>query len=200
MLKFKNIFAAAAAVFVLSSPASADVVGGGAAVPEADSGGVADAPGGAEPFAATAQQPTVAGRRAVRLASGLAAAPELAPHPVKQLIWHANRLIGRPYVYGGGHARLEDRGYDCSGTVSYPLVKLNLLRQPLSSSGFMRWANRGRGQWVTVYANAGHAFMTVAGLRLDTSREGDPRGQAGPRWRPAKRSLRGFVTRHPAGL
>ena len=142
----------------------------------------------------------VAGDKAVLQPNGMAAAPELAPEPVKQAIWAANRLIGKPYKYGGGHAKVEDSGYDCSGTVSYALSNAALLKAPLDSSSFMKWGRKGRGQWITVYTNPGHAFVVIAGLRLDTSAAGDPSGAKGPRWRPTLRKTRGFKARRIAGL
>jgi hypothetical protein len=147
------------------------------------------------------QEPVVPGVEAKLLDSGLAAAPAAAPEAVKQAVWAANKIIGRPYRYGGGHARgFADRGYDCSGTVSYALHGGDLLDRPLDSTSFMRWGAAGAGDWITVYANRGHAYAVIAGLRLDTSAAGDPRGGKGPRWRPALRSSRGFRARHPVGL
>ena len=143
---------------------------------------------------------TVPGAKAVLLDNGMAAAPELAPEPVKQAIWAANRIVGKPYRYGGGHARFEDAGYDCSGTVSYALAGGSLLAAPLDSSSFMKWGRKGRGQWITVYTNPGHAFIVIAGLRLDTSAAGDPSGAKGPRWRPVLRRTKGFKARRIVGL
>jgi hypothetical protein len=142
----------------------------------------------------------VPGAKATVLPNGQAAAPLDAPPQVHAAIAAANRIVGKPYRYGGGHARVEDSGYDCSGTVSYALIGAKLLRSPLDSSSFMRWGRAGRGQWITVYTNPGHAFVVIAGLRLDTSAAGDPSGAKGPRWRPALRSTRGFRARHPVGL
>ena len=173
----------------------------------------ADGPGGiafqdpaetpADPAAAAdaaGDQPTVPGTEA-KIVNGLAAAPEAAPDAIKQAIWAANRIIGRPYRYGGGHARgFVDRGYDCSGTVSVALHGADLLDSPLDSGSFMRWGAAGAGQWITVYTNPGHAYAIIAGLRLDTSAAGDPSGLKGPRWRPVLRSSRGFKARHPVGL
>jgi hypothetical protein len=145
-------------------------------------------------------QPTVPGTEAT-IVNGLAAAPEAAPDAVKQAIWAANKIIGRPYRYGGGHARgFADRGYDCSGTVSVALHGADLLESPLDSGSFMRWGAAGAGDWITVYTNPGHAYAVIAGLRLDTSAAGDPSGLKGPRWRPTLRSSRGFKARHPVGL
>jgi cell wall-associated NlpC family hydrolase len=131
---------------------------------------------------------------------GLATVPVAAPAEVRAAIEAANRIIGKPYKYGGGHAKVEDRGYDCSGTVSYALLGAKLLKSPLDSSSFMRWGEAGEGQWITVYTNPGHAFVVIAGLRLDTSAAGDPSGAKGPRWRPTLRSTRSFRARHPEGF
>ena len=86
---------------------------------------------------------------------GSAAAPADAPIEVQQAIWAANTIQDKPYKYGGGHAKIEDNGYDCSGTVSYALIHAGLLESPLPSGPFMRWGARGRGQWITVFANGG---------------------------------------------
>ena len=152
----------------------------------------------------------VEGTVAKLLPDGSAAAPSLAPEPVKQAIWAANKLQDKPYRYGGGHAKIEDTGYDCSGTISYALIAAGLLESPLASGPFMRWGERGRGQWITVYAHTGHAYVVIAGLRLDTSpyasRTARNRKVArsaferGPRWRPTARPARGFQARHPLGL
>jgi len=146
------------------------------------------------------EQPTVPGTEA-KIVNGLAAAPAAAPDAVKQAIWAANTIIGRPYRYGGGHAKgFVDRGYDCSGTVSVALHGADVLDSPLDSSSFMRWGAAGAGEWITVYTNPGHAYAVIAGLRLDTSSAGDRSGLKGPRWRPNLRSSRGFKARHPVGL
>jgi len=135
------------------------------------------------------------------LPTGYAAAPISAPQEVKDAIAAANEIIGKPYVYGGGHnAKFLSRGYDCSGTVSYALHGADLLSRPLDSGSFMKWGARGPGTWFTVYTNPGHAFAIIAGLRLDTSAAGDPNGGKGPRWRPVLRSTKGFTARHPVGF
>lgn len=125
-----------------------------------------------------------------------AIAPQDAPQAVQDAINAANEITDTPYRYGGGHRSFRSSGYDCSGSVSYALHGGGLLDRPLDSTGFMRWARHGRGTWITVYANHGHAYTVIAGLRFDTS----GRGENGPRWRPAHRSRRGFVARHPEGL
>ncbi|MDX6700827.1 MAG: hypothetical protein QOF26_1053 [Baekduia sp.] len=123
------------------------------------------------------------------------------PPVVVWAIAAANEIVGKPYVYGGGHnAKFLSRGYDCSGTVSYALHGGSLLTSPLDSGSFMKWGDKGPGTWITVYTNPGHAFAVIAGLRLDTSAAGDPTGAKGPRWRPALRSTKGFSARHPTGF
>ena len=144
-------------------------------------------------------QPTP-GSVAKLLPDGLAEPPADAPVAVQQAIEAANNIIGMPYVYGGGHQAFAASGYDCSGTVSYALHGGGLLNAPLDSSDFMSWGQRGKGQWITIYTNPGHAYVVIAGLRLDTSSAGDPHGGSGPRWRPALRSSRGFRSRHPVGF
>jgi cell wall-associated NlpC family hydrolase len=137
--------------------------------------------------------------RAHILADGLAQPPADAPVWVKQAIAAGNQLIGKPYVYGGGHASFISNGYDCSGTVSYALHGANLLAAPLDSSQFELWGAAGPGDWITVYTNPQHAYVDIAGIRLDTSRAGDPGGESGPRWRPLLSSNKGFVARHFPG-
>jgi cell wall-associated NlpC family hydrolase len=144
--------------------------------------------------------PTTPGLLAKILADGLAEAPAGAPLAVKQAIAAANQLIGQPYVYGGGHKSFISDGYDCSGAVSYALHGANLLSSPLDSGALEQWGSAGRGAWITVYTNAGHAYVDIAGIRFDTSRAGDPGGLTGPRWRPLLASNAGFIARHPAGL
>lgn len=135
-----------------------------------------------------------------RVVDGLAAAPMSAPLAVQQIVWAGNQIIGLPYIYGGGHASFVSPGYDCSGTVSYALHGASLITTPMDSSEFMDWDSSGVGTWVTIFANGGHAYMTVAGLRLDTSPVDDPSNQNGPRWRPLRPANPGFTVRHPTGL
>lgn len=143
---------------------------------------------------------TTPGMRAKIASNGRTAlAPEGAPDAVKEAIAAANQIVNKPYIYGGGHATFKKlaRGYDCSGTVSWALGNAGLLKGgPLDSSSFMRWGKSGKGNWITVYTNPGHAYVYIAGLRLDTSGP----GERGPRWRKAKRSNRGFKARHIVGL
>jgi cell wall-associated NlpC family hydrolase len=135
-----------------------------------------------------------------RVVNGLAAAPMSAPATVQDIIWAGNQIIGLPYIYGGGHASFVSPGYDCSGTVSFALHGASLITTPMDSSEFMSWDSAGVGTWVTVFANGGHAYMTVAGLRLDTSSADDPSNQQGPRWRPLRPANAGFTVRHPTAL
>ena len=135
-----------------------------------------------------------------RYVDGLAAAPMSAPLAVQEIIWAGNELIGLPYIYGGGHGSFTSHGYDCSGTVSFALHGASLLKTPEDSSEFERYGSHGIGRWVAVFSNPGHAYMTVAGLRLDTSAADDPSNQQGPRWRPLRRANAGYRVRHPLGL
>src|SRR3954453_23760245 len=153
---------------------------------------------------------TVPGEIAKLLPDGSAAAPAGAPAEVQDAIFAANKIQDKPYIYGGGHRRFKARGYDCSGTVSYALNGGGLLRSPLDSSSFMSWGAKGRGAWITVFTNPGHAYAVIAGLRLDTSRAAMPSRavknvaktafENGPRWRPTQRPSRGFRARHPLGF
>lgn len=143
-------------------------------------------------------RPTVAGSRAV-LRGGVAYAPSRAPQSVKNAIWAANQLRRKPYVWGGGHGSFYDRGYDCSGTVSFALHGGGLLTSPLPSSDLMRYGERGRGRWMTIYSRNGHTFAMIAGLRLDTTDLGRG-GDVGPRWYTYGRDTGGFVARHPVGM
>jgi cell wall-associated NlpC family hydrolase len=143
----------------------------------------------------------VPGDLAVLMEDGFAAAPANAPVEVQSAIFAANEIVGKPYKYGGGHAKVKDSGYDCSGTVSYALNGGGLLKRPLDSGSFMRWGAAGEGDWVTVYTNPGHAYVVIAGLRLDTSSAGDRESRGrGPRWRGTGRAMRGFKRRHPVGF
>ncbi len=127
---------------------------------------------------------------------GLAVAPASAPEEVRSIIEAGNAIATKPYKYGGGHSRWNDSGYDCSGSISYVLHAAGLLNRARDSSGFMSWGERGRGTWVTIRSNPGHAYMIVAGLRFDTS----ARKQTGNRWSEQMRSARGYRGRHPEGL
>ena len=141
----------------------------------------------------------VPGTRA-RYVEGLAAAPMSAPAQIQAMVWAANQIIGLPYIYGGGHGSFSSPGYDCSGTVSFALHGAALITTPEDSSEFMHWGSAGQGRWVTIFSNPEHAYMTVAGLRLDTSAADDPSNQQGPRWRPLRHANSSYTVRHPLGL
>jgi cell wall-associated NlpC family hydrolase len=135
------------------------------------------------------------------LDEGTAIAPPEAPAAVKRIIASANRIDNRPYVWGGGHLSFRSRGYDCSGAVGYALHGAGLLASTMVSGQLAEWGEPGPGRWVSIYANAEHVFMVVAGLRFDT--RNDPPGISGPRWKmasPEPRILPRFAVRHPAGL
>jgi hypothetical protein len=108
----------------------------------------------------------------------------------------ANRIARLPYRYGGGHGSFHDSGYDCSGSVSYVLHAMGALGSPLDSSALMHYGSPGPGRWVTIYANPGHAYMTISGRRFDTSAQ----WAGGSRWSIYDRSSAGYVVRHPPGL
>jgi cell wall-associated NlpC family hydrolase len=127
---------------------------------------------------------------------GMAQPPAGAPAAVAQVMAAGNAIAGLPYLYGGGHGSFQANAYDCSGSVSYALAAAGLVTSPLDSTGFESWGEPGPGRWITVYANAGHAYMVVAGWRFDTG----ALAADGTRWTRTPRSSGGFVARHPAGL
>jgi cell wall-associated NlpC family hydrolase len=127
----------------------------------------------------------------------LASAPESAPAAVKAAIAAANSITTTPYVWGGGHGSFYSYGYDCSGAVSFALFGAGLLETPLTSGSLESYGESGPGKWITIYANAGHTYMTIAGLRFDTA--GNPEGVSGPRWHVEPPYPEGFVVRHPVG-
>jgi cell wall-associated NlpC family hydrolase len=171
--------AAAAALFGLpfAAPAAAQSTGGFSAEAEA-------------PLTARTANATLHTDRRTAIA------PVGAPPAVVRAIGAANRITRKPYKWGGGHGRWSDTGYDCSGAVSYVLHAAGLLRTARDSTGFMSYGWAGPGQWISIYAHGGHAYMTIAGLRFDTS----GRGEQGPRWRLERRSGGGFAVRHPSRL
>jgi hypothetical protein len=135
------------------------------------------------------------------IVDGQAIAPASAPTRIRRVITAGNRLIGKPYRYGGGHrafSRALDAGYDCSGSVSYALYGGRFLRSPLPSGVLMSWGRDGPGTWLTVYAHGSHAYLVVAGLRLDTSLRDDP-SRTGPAWSKRLRKSAAFTARHPRG-
>jgi cell wall-associated NlpC family hydrolase len=176
---FVAALAATATLLVASSPALAG------------SGGVG--PGANPPPPSGTTTP---GTKA-KLVDGFAIPPANAPTEVVRAIEAANQIVkGKPYCLGGGHQRRRDECYDCSGTVSYALTGAGLLDYAMPSGSFMKWEEAGRGRWITVYANGGHAYAVIAGLRLDTSMTAGE----GPGWSKMIRSAKGFAARHPLGF
>jgi hypothetical protein len=127
------------------------------------------------------------------LRRGRAARAGGMPSAVRRVIAAGDRIAAFPYKYGGGHASWTDTGYDCSGSVSYALHGGGLLDSPLDSTQLESYGAPGKGRYITIYANAGHAYMVVAGRRFDTSGGGN-------RWHSDMRSPAGYVVRHPRGL
>src|SRR4051812_26061541 len=159
---FLAALALAAASLAVAGPAQASPPGGVASTtPEAEVATEVGPPGKAT------------------LVNGRAIPPVNAPPAVKQVIAAANKIRTKPYIYGGGHARFWDAGYDCSGSVSFALHGGGFLSSPLPSGPMESWGSGGRGRWITVYANSGHAYAVIAGLRWDTA--GNTHG-TGPRW------------------
>ena len=134
--------------------------------------------------------------QAVALGNGVALPPLEAPEAVKQIIEAGNGIARTPYMWGGGHGKWQDTGYDCSGSVSFVLAAAGLLSGPLASGPLMSWGEPGKGKWVTIYANDGHVFLEVAGIRFDTSAQ----RVTGSRWINEMRStdgLRGAASGRP---
>ena len=125
---------------------------------------------------------------------------------MQRAIWAGNLLQDKPYRWGGGHqpyvsgrtASYQPEGFDCSGTVSFVLHAAGLLDAPRDSTGLMSFGQPGPGKWFEIYAHGSHAFIEIAGLRLDTS--GSRARGGGPRWRKEDRSSDGYAVRHPEGL
>jgi cell wall-associated NlpC family hydrolase len=137
------------------------------------------------------------GAKAVLNSNGTASAPASAPAAVKNAIAAANRIAFTPYVFGGGHGSFTSSGYDCSGSVSYALHGGGMMRVPEDSSQLESYGSSGAGQWITVWANSGHAYMEIAGLFFDTS---GATGDNGDRWSRTNRSgTSGYIVRHPTG-
>ena len=152
--------------------------------------------GGAAYIKPPPPEKAVPGARGSVTEDGFALPPASAPQVVKDVIAAGNVIATTPYKWGGGHPRWDDTGYDCSGSVSYALHGAGLLDSPLVSGDFARWGERGPGKWITIYANADHVYMVVAGMRFDTS----ARSRTGSRWTTEERSSAGFAVTHPAGL
>ena len=163
------------------------------AVAAPGSASAACATGGLTPAVVDSCTPTA---KAKLLTTGELIPPKSAPPRVVAVIEAANKIRTKPYIWGGGHGRWWDAGYDCSGSVSYALHGGEFIESPLPSGSMENWGLGGEGRWITVYANGGHAYAVIAGVRLDTS--GDV-GETGPRWHPDLRDNVGFVARHPLG-
>jgi cell wall-associated NlpC family hydrolase len=156
-------------------------------------------PGGLASTTPEVEAPTEVGPPGkATLVNGRAIPPVNAPPAVKKVIAAANKIRTKPYIYGGGHARFWDAGYDCSGSVSFALHGGGFLSSPLPSGPMETWGSGGRGRWITVYANSGHAYAVIAGLRWDTA--GNTSG-TGPRWHKSLSAAASgtFVARHPSG-
>jgi peptidoglycan hydrolase-like protein with peptidoglycan-binding domain len=145
--------------------------------------------------------------RATLNSDGTVTAPAGAPQAVQQVTAAANQIIGKPYLFGGGHGRWNDSGYDCSGAVSYALHGGNLLSSPEDSTGLESYGSAGPGQWITIYADASHTFVVVGGLAFDTAHWGPTTpGGSGPRWLTRANATANlsdggnYIVRHPTGL
>jgi hypothetical protein len=149
--------------------------------------------GGLTPAAVDVCTPTA---KAKLLSTGELIPPKSAPPKVVAVIEAANKIRTKPYVWGGGHGRWWDKGYDCSGAVSFALRGGEFIESPLPSGPMAKWGLAGLGRWITVYTNPGHAYAEIAGVRWDTSGNS---GESGPRWHTDLRDNVGFVARHPAG-
>jgi hypothetical protein len=147
---------------------------------------------------AAATRPSVGGNSQIRFDGRFASVGQTAPQALQFAVYAANTLQNKPYVLGGGHRNIEDSAYDCSSSTSYILIKAGLLNRCLSSKEFANYGQAGEGRYITIWVKPGeHVFMTVCGLRMDTS--GQVTGE-GPRWRTKGRSYAGFSPRHPVGL
>jgi hypothetical protein len=188
------LLAATAVAVALFLPAAAGAAGSSPAwAPDVPWGA------GCEPAASPAQR--TASNCGATLVDGEAVPPRGAPPVVRRVIAAANEIDNRPYIWGGGHASFIAKGYDCSGAVSYALHGADLLGYTQVSGHLAHYGSPGPGRWITIYANAEHVFMVVAGLRFDT--RNDPEGISGPRWKmaaPEASILPKFAVRHPAGL
>jgi hypothetical protein len=174
------------------------------AVPAAAQTGGSGPPGGTTTTTTTTTDPAAPlappGRAKLRK-DGTALAPADAPANIQAAIAAGNAIHTFPYRWGGGHRSFTDTGYDCSGAVSYVLHAAGLLASPMPSGPLAAsWGVPGKGRWITVYANASHAYMVVAGLRFDTSAVGERLNQgSGPRWRATKRKALGYTAKYYPG-
>jgi cell wall-associated NlpC family hydrolase len=152
--------------------------------------------GGAAYVAPPAPDEVVVGATGSVTTDGFAVPPASAPQVVRDVVAAGNEIATLPYKWGGGHRMWNDTGYDCSGSVSYALHGAGQLDTPLVSGDFGRWGDPGAGTWITIYSNASHVYMVVAGMRFDTS----SRSRSGSRWTMEQRSSGGFAVTHPDGL
>ena len=191
-----SFLATVAVAAALSIPATAGAAGTStypSSAPEVPWGA------GCEPAPSPAQR--TAANCGATLVEGEAVPPPGAPPVVKRVIAAANEIDHTPYIWGGGHASFTAKGYDCSGAVSYALHGADLLGYTQVSGQLAHYGDPGPGRWITIYANAEHVFMVVAGLRFDT--RNNLEGVSGPRWKmaaPEATVLPKFAVRHPAGL
>ena len=188
-----SLLATAAVGAALSIPAAATAADSPSSAPEVPWGA------GCEPAPSPLQR--TASNCGATLVEGKAIPPPGAPPVVKRVIDAANEIDDTPYIWGGGHASFTAKGYDCSGAVSYALHGADLLGYTQVSGQLAHYGDPGPGRWITIYANAEHVFMVVAGLRFDT--RNDPEHVSGPRWKmaaPEATILPKFAVRHPAGL
>jgi cell wall-associated NlpC family hydrolase len=172
-----------------------------AAVPAAAQTGGTGSPGSTTTSTTTPTTPLAPPGRAKLRRDGTAVAPADAPANIQAAIAAGNAIHTYPYHWGGGHRSFTDTGYDCSGAVSYVLHAAGLLASPMTSGGFaLSWGAPGKGRWITVYGNASHVYMVVAGLRYDTSSGGDRWNQgSGPRWRKKKRAPGCYTAKYAPG-
>jgi cell wall-associated NlpC family hydrolase len=188
-----SLTATAAVAAALTFPAAASAASYPSWAPDVPWGA------GCEPAPSTSQR--TAANCGATLVDGQAIPPPGAPPVVRRVIAAANEIDGTPYIWGGGHASFEAKGYDCSGAVSYALHGANLLDYTMVSGQLAHYGDPGPGKWITIYANAEHVFMVVAGLRFDT--RNDPEHITGPRWKmaaPEASILPKFAVRHPEGF
>jgi cell wall-associated NlpC family hydrolase len=136
------------------------------------------------------------GTTAALTGEGLAVAPLGAPPIVQSVIQAGNQIARLPYRYGGGHSTWVDTAYDCSASISFAFAAAGMISAPMVSGELAQWGEPGPGRWITVYANGGHTFMFVAGLRFDTG----GLSATGSRWQASTRDTGGFAVRHPPGL
>jgi cell wall-associated NlpC family hydrolase len=198
-LAISALFAALAATLLVGAPAaSAKDLPGGVSARAGLEAEIPESTEVTETGETTETEYETAPADKAALVNGRAIAPLNAPTLVKRVIAAANHIRATPYVWGGGHGSWVSYGYDCSGAVSYALHGAKLLTTPLTSGSLEAYGEAGPGKWITIYANAEHTYMVVAGLRWDTA--GDERG-TGPRWHPttAAAAPGRYVVRHPVG-